>query len=203
MIEKTTGIYSLLSNPFVYSIGQKISGGTPFWRKIVNKFIFKNGAKVLDIGCGPADLLDSMPEVDYYGYDTNSSYINHAKKRYKNRGKFYCKKFTSKDIKKLPKFDHVLLFGVLHHLSDAEIIKLMSLLKKKLKKTGNIITVEPVYIPNQNPFEKFVIKMDRGSNVKSKKEYVSLMKKYFKKNQVNIYHQIFFPFTWIVINCKN
>ena len=30
----------------------------------------------------------------------------------------------------------MLLFGVLHHLSDAEIIKLMSLLKKKLNTTA-------------------------------------------------------------------
>ena len=56
------------------------------------------------------------------------------KKKYKNRGKFYCKKFTSRDIKKLPKFDHVLLFGILHHLNDDEIKNLMILVKKNFKK---------------------------------------------------------------------
>ena len=134
MSQKTDRIYSLLSNTFLYSFVQRIMSGTSFREKIVKKYIKKDKSTVLDIGCGPADILDSLPSVKYFGYDINSNYINHAKKKYKDRGKFYCKKFTSADIKKLPKFDHVLLFGILHHLNDDEIKNLMKLLKKILKK---------------------------------------------------------------------
>ena len=52
-------------------------------------------------------------------------------------------------LKKLPKFDHVLLLGILHHLNDAEVNALMLLLKKTLKKKGNIITVDNIFSKKQ------------------------------------------------------
>ena len=203
MSEKTDKIYSLLSITSIYSFVQWIMSGTSFRKKIVKKYITKNNVKVLDIGCGPAEILDSLPTVKYFGYDINSTYINYAKKKYKNRGKFFCKKFTSKDIKKLPKFDHVLLFGILHHLNDVEIKNLMVIVKKILKKEGNIITADPIFIKKQNPITKFIIKKDRGDNVRNKKEYIKIIKKYFKKINSKIYHQKFIPYTWFVMLCKN
>ena len=203
MSQKTDKIYSLLSITSIYSFVQWIMSGTSFRKKIVKKYITKNNVKVLDIGCGPAEILDSLPTVKYFGYDINSTYINYAKKKYKNRGKFFCKKFTSKDIKKLPKFDHVLLFGILHHLNDVEIKNLMIIVKKILKKEGNIITADPIFIKKQNPITKFIIKKDRGDNVRNKKEYIKIIKKYFKKINSKIYHQKFIPYTWFVMLCKN
>ena len=203
MSEKTDKIYSLLSITSIYSFVQWIMSGTSFRKKIVKKYITKNNVKVLDIGCGPAEILDSLPTVKYFGYDINSTYINYAKKKYKNRGKFYCKKFTSSDIKKLPKFDHVLLFGIMHHLNDVEIKNLMIIVKKILKKEGNIITVDTIFIKKQNPITKFIIKKDRGDNVRNKKEYIKIIKKYFKKINSKIYHQKFIPYTWFVMLCKN
>ena len=203
MSQKTDRIYSLLSNTFLYSFVQRIMSGTSFREKIVKKYIKKDKSTVLDIGCGPADILDSLPSVKYFGYDINSNYINHAKKKYKDRGNFYCKKFTSADIKKLPRFDHVLLFGILHHLNDDEIKNLMKLLKKILKKNGDIITEDPILIEKQNPIAKFIIKKDRGNNVRSKKEYLKIISKYFKKINSKIYHQKFIPYTWFVMFCKN
>ena len=203
MSQKTDRIYSLLSNTFLYSFVQRIMSGTSFREKIFKKYIKKDKSTVLDIGCGPADILDSLPSVKYFGYDINSNYINHAKKKYKDRGNFYCKKFTSADIKKLPRFDHVLLFGILHHLNDDEIKNLMKLLKKILKKNGDIITEDPILIEKQNPIAKFIIKKDRGNNVRSKKEYLKIISKYFKKINSKIYHQKFIPYTWFVMLCKN
>ena len=203
MSEKTDKIYSLLSITSIYSFVQWIMSGTSFRKKIVKKYITKNNVKVLDIGCGPAEILDSLPTVKYFGYDINSNYINHAKRKYKNRGKFYCKKLTNRDIKKLPKFDHVLLFGILHHLNDGEIKNLMKLIKKILKKGGDIITEDPIFIKEQNPIAKFIIKKDRGNNVRNKKEYLKIISRYFKKINSKIYHQKFIPYTWFVMFCKN
>ena len=124
MSQKTKKIYRILSHHFLYSLFQKIMSGKSFRKRIVNKFITKSNIKVLDIGCGPGEILDFLTEVDYFGYDINPNYINYAKIKYKNKGKFFCKKFTNRDIKKLPKFDHVLLLGILHHLNSQEIKKL-------------------------------------------------------------------------------
>ena len=203
MSQKTKKLYSILSHYFFYSLFQKIMSGTSFRNKIVKKFITKNNVNVLDIGCGPAEILDSLTKVNYFGYDINSNYINYAKKKYKEKGKFFCKKFTSKDIKNLPKFDYILLLGILHHLNDQEINKLMKLIKKVLKKEGNIITEDPIFVENQSQIAKSIIRMDRGNNVRDKKGYINIMRKYFGKVKNKVYHQKFIPYTWFVMNCKN
>ena len=203
MSQKNKYIYRLLSNTYFYSIFQRIMLGTSFRSKIVKKFIKKENVNVLDVGCGPAEILESLPKVNYFGYDINPNYINYAKNKYYNKGKFFCKKFSKKEIKKLPKFDHVLLLGILHHLNDEEIASLMKLIKKVLKKNGNINTEDPIFLKKQNPIAKIIITMDRGENVRSKTEYIKLIKKYFTKIKTYIYHQKFIPYTWYVMTCKN
>ena len=79
----------------------------------------------------------------------------------------------------------------------------MMLVKKILKKGGNIITEDPILIEKQNPIAKLIIKKDRGNNVRNKKEYIKIIKKYFKKINSKIYHQKFIPYTWFVMLCKN
>ena len=203
MSQKNKGIYSLLSNTFFYSLGQRVMSGTSFRKKIVKKYITKHNVKVLDIGCGPAEILDTLPKIKYYGFDINPIYINSAKKKYENKGKFFCKKFTNKNTKYLPKFDHVLLLGVLHHLSDKEINTLMPNIKKVLKRKGNIITLDNIFIHKQNFIAKFLIQMDKGENVRSRKGYLNILKNHFKKINSKIYHQKFIPYTWFVANCTN
>ena len=203
MSQKTKGIYSILSNPLFYSFFQRIMSGTSLRSKIAKNLIKKKNVNILDVGCGPAEILDSLPDVKYFGYDISSTYINYARKKYKDRGKFYCKKFTSADVKKLPKFDYVLLFGILHHLDDKKIKNLIKLIKKILKKGGNIITEDPVFVKNQNLIAKYLIANDRGNNVRNKNEYLKIIRKYFKKIDCKIYHQKFVPYTWFVMRCKN
>ena len=203
MSQKNKGIYSLLSNTFFYSLVQKVMSGTSFRKKIVKKYITKHNVKVLDIGCGPAEILDTLPKIKYYGFDINPIYINSAKKKYENKGKFFCKKFTNKNTKYLPKFDHVLLLGILHHLSDKEINTLMPNIKKVLKKKGNIITLDNIFIHKQNFIAKFLIQMDKGENVRSRKGYLNILKNHFKIINSKIYHQKFIPYTWFVANCTN
>ena len=203
MSQKTSLLYRLLSNTLVYSLSQKIMSGTSFRAKIVKKYITKNNVNVLDVGCGPAEILESLPEVKYFGYDVNPNYINYAKKKYGKKGNFFCRKFTNKDLKKLPKFDYVLLLGILHHLNDDEIKELMLLIKKILKKNGNIITEDPILIQKQNPVAKLLVKMDRGNNVRKKEEYIKIIKTHFKKINSKNYHQQFIPYTWFCMNCKN
>ena len=197
MSQKNKGFYKLLSSTFFYTLVQRIMSATNFRKKIVKKYINKNNIKVLDVGCGPADILDALPKINYYGFDINPMYISSAKKKYSDRGKFFCKQFTSRDIKYLPKFDHIFL----HHLNDKEINILIKNLKKVLKKKGNIITLDNIFIKNQNSIAKFLIEMDKGNNVRSKNGYLNILEKHFKKVTSKTYHQNFIPYTWFVTNC--
>ena len=203
MSQKTKGIYSLLSSAWFYMIFQKIMSGTYRRRKIVEKYIKKEKVKILDIGCGPAEILDNLKNVKYYGYDINPNYIEYAKKKYFGAEyNFYCKKFSSKEISKLPKFDFIILFGILHHLKDTEAKFLLKLLKKVLKKNGTILTQDPIIIENQNIFARFLIEKDRGENVRDKKNYIQLFRNNFRSIKTEIFKQKFIPYTWFTTRCK-
>src|SRR6266566_1436524 len=76
------------------------------------------GDRILDIGCGPGDILDSLPPVDYYGFDLNDAYIRFARRKYSGRGKFYCLAVENSFLPGEPhSFDIVIANGILHHLS--------------------------------------------------------------------------------------
>ena len=204
MSQKNSLIYNILSKPFAYMLVQKLASGSSFQKNMVLKHIKKkNNINILDIGCGPAEILDVLPNCNYYGYDVDKTSIKYAKKKYTGKNiKFFCKKFNIKDIKKLPKFDFVLLFGILHHLSDMECIKLFKLIKKVLKKNAKILIIDPVYDERQNFIAQYLIVNDRGDNVRYSYEYVNLIKTSFKNVEYNTTFQKFLPYTWHSMICK-
>ena len=203
-MQKSNFIYQILSYPFFYILSQKIMSSLSFNETIIKKYVKKKHINVLDIGCGPADILESLNNLNYYGYDINESYINFAKNKYKDKKpKLFCKKFSKKELKKLPKFDVILLSGLIHHLNDQESKQLLILCKKILKKKGKLITIDPILIKNQNPIARLLVKLDRGLNVRNKNNYLKLFKKYFKSCSNKIYIQKFIPYTMFVTCCKN
>ena len=203
MSQRTSKIYNLINSPWFYIFFQKIMSGTSFRKKIIIKNIKNSKVKVLDIGCGPAEVLNYIPNSVYYGYDIDQRSINYAKKKYKDKNHhFFCKKFRKSEIKKLPKIDYVILFGIVHHLNDEEVKNLFELCKKVMKKNAVLLTEDPILIKNQNPIARFLIKNDRGMNIREKSNYLKLVSAYFKNIRAKITHQFFVPYTWFSIICK-
>ena len=202
MSQNTQGFYKLFSYPILYSLTQKIMSGVSIRASLVKNVVTKN-AKVLDIGCGTAKIIESLPPVDYYGYDISKKYINYAKKKYNTkRNNFYCKKFNIHEINKLPKFDFILLFGIMHHLEDGELRTIFLILKKVLKKNGKIITCDPVFIKKQNILAKFLLNNDVGDNIRNKNGYLKLFNKHFKKIKSKLNVQKLIPYAWFSTECQ-
>ena len=202
MSQNISGIYKILTYPLIYSLWQKIMSGESTRAALVKNIINKNDT-VLDIGCGTAKILESLPLVNYYGYDINKNHISYAKKKYGlKKNNFYCKKFNTKESKKLPKFDLVLLFGIMHHLENHELNDILLTLKKNLKKNGKLITCDPVFTKKQNFIANFLIKNDAGNNVRNKNDYLKLLGKNFKNIKFKIKKQSFIPYTWFSTLCK-
>lgn len=202
MSEKTTGIYKIFSYSLLYNLTQKIMSGESTRIALVKNVIPKH-SKVLDIGCGTAKIIESLPQVDYYGYDISKKHIDYAKKKYSSKkNNFYCKEFNAGEISKLPKFDFVLLFGIIHHVGDDQLRKIFFVLKKTLKKSGKILTLDPVYIKKQNFIAKFLNKTDVGNHVRFKNEYLKILRKDFKKIKSKIKKQTFVPYTWFSTQCQ-
>ena len=203
MSQRINQIYNFINSPLVYRIIQYIMSGTSFRNSIIKKNIRKSNLKILDIGCGPAQILEQIPRCDYYGYDIDQRSIQYAKKKYRQKNyHFYCKKFNKTEIKKLPKFDFVIFFGILHHLSNKEADKMLTLCKRIMKKNSKLLTEDPILVEKQNIIAKFLIEKDRGINVRQKKEYINLLKKHFKKIKNKVTHQFFIPYTWFTTICS-
>ena len=202
MSQRKSQLYNLINNPIVYKIIQRLMSGTSFRNNIVKKNITKNNLKILDIGCGPAEILDHIPNCEYYGYDIDQRSIKYAKKKYHQRNyNFFCKKFNKSELKKLPKFDYIIFFGILHHLNNNEANKMLNLCKKKMKKKSKLLTEDPIFLDKQNIIARFLIAKDRGTNVRKKKDYMNLLKKHFKIIKPKITHQLFIPYTWFTTIC--
>ena len=80
MPQRKNQIYNFINNPIIYKFIQGVMSGTSFRNSIIKKNIRKSNLKILDIGCGPAQILDHIPQCEYYGYDIDSRSIQHAKK---------------------------------------------------------------------------------------------------------------------------
>lgn len=94
------------------------------------------GDRVLDVGCGPADILEYLPQgIDYTGFDISERYIAAAKRRYGERGKFSIMP-VSQAVGQDAVYDSVIAIGVLHHLTDDDADALFALAANVLRPGG-------------------------------------------------------------------
>jgi SAM-dependent methyltransferase len=157
--------------------------------------------KILDTGCGPADILAYLPGVEYWGFDISEAYINKAKARFQDRGTFYCKQLDWHDLDKIPKVDVVLATGLLHHLDDNDSLEVMRLAFQTLHPGGRLLTVDPCLDDAQNRIARFLVRRDRGQNVRNKVAYEQLASSIFPSVSIEVRHQPWIPYTHCFMEC--
>jgi len=203
MAQITHGVRAILSHPFVYSAFQSLMGAHKSRQRFVANYVKPfPGMRILDVGCGPADILGYLPDVDYWGYDISEPYIAQAKTRFGQRGRFNCKQLQLDDLVELPKFDAVLALGLLHHLDDSVAVGVLQLAHEALQPGGRLISVDPCLAPSQNPVARFLVRNDRGQNVRNKVEYQVLADKVFASPRVEVRHQAWIPYTHCFMECQ-
>lgn len=206
MAQKTTGIRSVLSLPFVYKFFQNLMSKGDSRRTIMDDHIrAKSGDRVLDVGCGPADMLPYMPQDSrYIGVDLSEEYIKEAKEKFGDKGIFINKDVNEIDFSELGSPDIILLMGVMHHLNDNELTKLFSGLTKISHPKTRLITLDGCYRDGQNPIARKIISMDRGQNVRDIEGYLSVVKTSYSNVTYKIREDISrFPYTYIIFECSN
>jgi SAM-dependent methyltransferase len=178
MTQITTGLYSLLNNPWVYDFFQNIAGAKRFRKIYINEYINPKGnERILDIGCGTAVILEFLPNlVDYIGCDASAEYIETAKARYGSRGNFICMFVDEIAIEEMGEFDIVMANGLFHHLNDDEVVNLGHAIYKALRQGGRLITHDPCYNDKQSALAKYIISKDRGQNIRNDTDYPALLR---------------------------
>jgi len=203
MAQITNGARMILSHPVIYSAFQTLMGAHSLREHFVQKYVQPTPEmKILDLGCGPADILAHLTGVDYCGFDISESYIRQAKARFGDQGTFYCKQLQMEDVPNLPKFDTFIAIGLLHHLTDDEAAGVMQIALKLLKEEGKLLTVDPCLVPIQNKIARLLINYDRGRNVRDQRSYESLAKQLFTRSHSEIRHQSWIPYTHCFMRCQ-
>ncbi|HKI61604.1 MAG TPA: class I SAM-dependent methyltransferase [Mariprofundaceae bacterium] len=204
MAQITTGIRSFLSHPFFYNLVQNSLGVRKARKTLVNEYFpAEKGISVLDIGCGTAEILEFLPDdIDYTGFDASPAYIEQAIKRYGNRGHFFAGLVEATQLENMEPFDVILAFGVLHHLDDSHAEQLFSMAAKAIKPDGVVLTVDPCFTPNQPSFARWLIKNDRGQNVRDEAGYQNLATKHFARIKSKPHHDLLHvPYTYLIMSC--
>lgn len=170
----------LLGNVHLY-IGLQRGLGTDrvrYW--CLDAAELKPGDTVLDVGCGPAYYLDRLPrDVAYYGFDTSEPYLAHARAKFGDRGEFHHGRLTGHSLADLPAFDAVLLFGLLHHLSDDDCAGLLDVAARSLAPGGRLISVDPCTHPGQGRVSRWLAVNDRGEHVRAPEAFDALARQSF------------------------
>ena len=194
---------SILSFPSVYRLFGTLIGADRSCVECVELYIRpKASDRVLDCGCGPGDLLDFLPSVDYVGIDIDEEYIAAARSRYGDRATFRLGSVGKETMHEEDHYDLVLAWGRLHHLDDEQASEFLRLACRCLKPTGRLVTIDGCYSDDQSRVARYLLDSDRGSHVRSLEAWLELVRPVFPAAEAHVRHDLLrIPWTHLVMEC--
>ncbi|MGH8892879.1 MAG: class I SAM-dependent methyltransferase [Actinomycetes bacterium] len=205
MAQRTSGLRSVLSLPAAYQLFTQIVGSPAVWHEFIDNHVrSKAGDRVLDIGCGPGDILEFLPDVTYVGVDLSPLYIASATKKFGDRGTFSVSGIDDLDASRLGVFDIAIAKSVLHHLDDSQASKLFEVVSHILAPGGRLVTLDAGFAEGQSALSRYVVGKDRGANVRTDSHYVALAKEWFDEVEVTVHHHLLrMPYTHVLLDCAS
>ena len=176
---------AIFSRAHVYQLFQNAVGGTRARIWTVERYIdVQPGRSVLDLGCGPGDLVPHLMKkapIRYVGLDISERYLERAQRNASESVSFVlgdCTKFPAQLLE--DRFDWILCMGLLHHLDDAQCDALLSQAASVLNPGGTVVCLEPTFLPGQSWVTQSVMRRDRGRFVRSQAQWEELERVHFR-----------------------
>ena len=200
---KRSGMTHVLDFPRAYTWFANCIGGdarATYAREYVKPV---SGQRIIDIGCGPADIVSELPVgVEYVGFDVSQQYIDAARTRFGERGTFHCQAVSSELASHYSRFDIAMANGVLHHLDDAQALELLMLARSSLADGGRCVTLDGCYVPSQPAIARLLLKLDRGKYVRAPEAYVALARRAFRTVVPHLRQDLLrIPYTHLIMEC--
>jgi ubiquinone/menaquinone biosynthesis C-methylase UbiE len=206
MAQVTTGVRSVLSNPKVYETFQRMVGSPKVRKELIEGYVKpKPGMRVLDIGCGPGDLVTYFPPgVDYTGTDLSEAYIASANERFGTRGRYFQGRVGDLDPSELGEFDVVIAKSLLHHIDEDEALHLFASATAVLAPGGHLVTLDAAYTPDMSKSSRWVVSRDRGQSILTPDGYERLARKAFGTVKTAVHHDLLrIPYTHVFLDCSD
>jgi cyclopropane fatty-acyl-phospholipid synthase-like methyltransferase len=197
----------MLRSGRAYSLSMKLLGVHNYRSIIVNNYIRPgDGDKILDIGCGPGDIVQYLPHVSYVGFDNNRDYIEQAKQKFGQRGLFIWSSINTYSVKEADQntYDAAIALGVLHHVNDTEATTMFNIARTALKPGGRLITLDNRHTDNQPQLEKVLLSLDRGKFIRTPEGYRDLALRYF--GNVKVFtetNMLRVPYSHTILECHS
>ena len=189
-MQTDSGLRSVLAIPWLYRLFDMLVGSKANREWFIKNVLdLRDGQKLVDVGCGPADILDRLPGVEYVGLDISDAYIQAARIKFKGRAGANFLSGGVKDWVLNPltyEADIVLAYGVLHHVDDDEAKKILEFAYRVLKDNGRLIFYEPCYLIWQSGISTYFMSKDRGQNIRSEQQWKDLASSIFPLVSTNI-----------------
>jgi SAM-dependent methyltransferase len=202
--EITNGVRSVLARPAVYELWSWLVGAEHAWRTWIEECVRPQpGDRILDLGCGPGQLVALLPNgVSYLGIDISADYVARARERCGCHARFEVADATTFNAG-ASRFRLVLAYGVLHHLDDNQAMGLLDGAARALESTGRVVTVDPVYVPDQSAAARAIIARDRGQHVRTRGGYAQLAQDRFSDVNVVVRHDLLrIPYSHCILDCS-
>ena len=165
----------ILGHPFVYNhIRPRVVGGIDM-SPVYDRLGADAGSSVLDVGCGTGDALNYLRALErYVGVDVDPIAIRHARERFGSRveARFELKRLEPDDVAALAP-THVVMAGLLHHVSDDEALALLRMLRTS-PRLRRVVTQDIVFLPGEW-LNNVLAALDRGRFCRWQEQYERLV----------------------------
>jgi SAM-dependent methyltransferase len=203
--ENSKGIRAILTRSGPYAFLQSVLGGDSARRTLIDENLRPApGDRFLDLGCGPGTLVPLLPDVRYTGLDLNSRYVETARKRFGDRGRFYSADVRDTSAFPAGPYDIAACVFLLHHLDDETVDELARAVRGLLASDGRLVTVDPTFVEGQSPVARWVIEHDRGRSVREPEGYRSLLAAHFDTVDVTVRQDLLrIPYSHAIVEARS
>ena len=151
-----------------------------------SKIKFNKNTKILDIGCGRANIISTLQKM--YKFNNKAIGIDIVKSKEVKKNIIFKKNDAVKFLKKTDVlFDVILIKQTIHFFSKKQIRSLLNLAKKKLDKNGQILIFSLKIKKNEIPCFK-IMKSKLSKSLQRDEDLIKLIKdnlKIYKTHNFN------------------